>query len=154
MSPSHSQYPEGYLEAQQAKENAKNAENGEGSNSDEEGSKGKGKKGKRKSKADKSADSSVSTCLNRLRRLILVLLESLRNSVISYIILISLLLQFTSPKSKKQKVGYTLEEDVQELIDQDAQNAKMWEECRTVIDEGKSVSYFEIHLKLHKFLSF
>lgn len=42
------------------------------------------------------------------------------------------------PKKKQKREAYELESDVVKFIDEDRGNAKVWDECRTVLPDGKT----------------
>lgn len=101
-------YPEGYLEAQAEKEKEKEKAKAESeSDSDEEETKKKKRKNKRKSKGG-DAQSDPEDNENK------------------------------SPPSKKKKTcGYTLEKDLADMINNDTENVKVWDQCKESLTEGK-----------------
>lgn len=42
------------------------------------------------------------------------------------------------PKKKQKREAYKLEDDVVKFIEEDQENVKLWDECRTTLSDGKA----------------
>lgn len=44
------------------------------------------------------------------------------------------------PGKKRKSLGYSIEKEIETLIEKDIQNRRMWEECKIKVPEGQVVS--------------